>query len=134
MTAVTNSGPLMALAKIGALHTLADTFESVLMPSAVYGEVVLAGRRAGLPDALAVQALLDQGHLRLMPVQSGDMPSDIRDLPLDAGEKEAIHVARIESAGFVLLDDARARLEAKALGFISKGPWACSCPPIGMVR
>lgn len=47
MTAVSDSGPLMALAKVGALSALAAAYDTVLIPTAVYEECVTgSGARA----------------------------------------------------------------------------------------
>jgi predicted nucleic acid-binding protein len=45
-----NAGPLMALGKLNRLHVLADLFDQVQIPRAVYEEVVTQGlvRDAGL--------------------------------------------------------------------------------------
>ena len=47
MTAVTNSGPLVALAKLNHLHLLPNLYERVLVPQAVHRECVLVGRERG---------------------------------------------------------------------------------------
>jgi hypothetical protein len=50
MTAVTNSGPLIVLAKIHHLHLLASLYGTLIVPRAVYREVVEIGRARGYPD------------------------------------------------------------------------------------
>ena len=45
----------------------------------------------------------------------------IASLPLDAGEKEAIYLSTQESDSLILLDDLKAREEAKRLGLTVKG-------------
>lgn len=49
------------------------------------------------------------------------MPPDIPALPLDRGERQGIHVARIKHADLVLLDDSRARSIAKSAALTVKG-------------
>ena len=50
-----------------------------------------------------------------------DMPPDIPALPLDRGERQVIHVARMKQADLVLLDDSRARSIAMSVGLTVKG-------------
>ena len=50
MIVVTNSGPLMALAKLGLLDLLGRLYGKVYMPGAVYDEVVLRGEEGGFSD------------------------------------------------------------------------------------
>jgi predicted nucleic acid-binding protein len=50
MIVVTNSGPLMALAKLGLLDLLGRLYGKVYMPGAVYDEVVLRGKEGGFSD------------------------------------------------------------------------------------
>lgn len=51
MIAVSDSGPLMALAKVGGLELLFQLFQRVVATPAVYAETVVAGRRLGASDA-----------------------------------------------------------------------------------
>ena len=51
MIVVTNSGPLMALAKLGLLDLLGRLYGKVYMPGAVYDEVVLRGEEGGFSDS-----------------------------------------------------------------------------------
>ena len=50
-----------------------------------------------------------------------ELPSDIASLPLDTGEKEAIYLATCVPGSLVLLDDLKAREEAKARKLAVKG-------------
>ena len=49
-----NSGPLMALGKLNRLDVLAELYDEVWVPQAVYAEVVSQGFARGAPDALIV--------------------------------------------------------------------------------
>jgi len=57
---VSNSGPLMALAKLNRLSLLRKLFQGVLIPQAVYEETVIRGISRGYPDALAIKLFLEQ--------------------------------------------------------------------------
>ena len=50
MIVVSNSGPLMALAKLGLLDLLGQLYGKVYMPGAVYDEVVLRVEGGGFSD------------------------------------------------------------------------------------
>jgi predicted nucleic acid-binding protein len=54
-------------------------------------------------------------------VIADDLPSNIVSLPLDAGEKETIYLATSVPNSLVLLDDLKAREEAKARKLVVKG-------------
>jgi predicted nucleic acid-binding protein len=118
---VVNSGPLMALAKIGLLDLLPRLYGQVCFPTAVFVEVVVRGRERGYPDAFLVQLAIQQGKLKVLDVNDGDLPSDIHDLPLDAGEKQALYLAQKTKADLALFDDEKVREEAQARGLRIKG-------------
>ena len=91
MTVAVNSGPLMALAKLGLLDLLPRLYGQVSLPTAVFVEVVVRGRERGHSDAFLVQLAIQHGKLKVVDVNDGDLPSDIHDLPLDAGGKQAFY-------------------------------------------
>jgi len=118
---IINSGPLMALAKLGLIDLLPRLYGQVSFSTAVFAEVVLRGRERGYSDAFVVQLAIQQGKLRIVKVNEGDLPSDIQNLPLDAGEKQSLYVAEREKADLVLFDDEKVREEGKARGLNIKG-------------
>jgi predicted nucleic acid-binding protein len=121
MKVICNSGPLMALGKIGQVHLLYPIYGIVFIPSAVYGEAVLSGLARGEPDAVSIEVEFRRQHLRMIEMAEADLSSAIAALPLDRGEKHAIQLAMNEKADWVLLDDMQARIEAKRLGLPVKG-------------
>jgi len=121
VTVVVNSGPLMAFAKLGLLDLLPRLYGQVILPTAVFVEVVVRGRERGHSDAFLVQLAIQQGKLKVVDVNDGDLPSDIHDLPLDAGEKQALYLAQGTKADLTLFDDEKVRDEAKARGLSVKG-------------
>jgi predicted nucleic acid-binding protein len=118
---IINSGPLMALAKLGLLDLLPRLYGQVIFPTAVFTEVVGRGRERGYSDAFLVQMAIQQGKLKVIEVNDVDLPSDIATLPLDAGEKQALYLAQRDMADLVLFDDEKVREEAKARGLNVKG-------------
>jgi len=115
-----NAGPLMALGKLGQVELLFRLFGQVRLPAAVHREVVLQGLQQGRPDAYLVQRAIQRGLL-VVEKEIAGLPADIASLPLDAGEKETIYLALSEPGSLVLLDDLKAREEAKARGLTVKG-------------
>ena len=119
MIVVTNSGPLMALAKLGLLNLLGRLYGKVYMPGAVYDEVVLRGEEGGFSDSLQVKLAIQRKQLIVKEVKHPR--ADVAGLPLHEGEKAVLSLALENKANLVLLDDMLARSEAQTLGFSVKG-------------
>ncbi len=114
-----NSGPLMALGKTGALDILFRLFGQVSISTKVHREVVIAGGKQGHIDARMAEIAIRQKQLIVEDV--ADLPLEIASLSLDSGEKEVIYLSTQEADSLVLLDDLKAREEAKKLGLKVKG-------------
>ena len=56
MTAVTNTGPLIVLAKLNHLHLLPALYGEVIVPHAVYRESIAVGQARGYHDAEATHS------------------------------------------------------------------------------
>ncbi len=121
MIAVSDSGPLMALGKLGILELLAQLYGQVQMTTAVYAEVVVKGREWGYIDASVVEAAVQTGKLAVVEISDAELPPDIASLPLDAGEKQTLYLAVRDEVDLVLLDDLKAREEATSRGLTVKG-------------
>jgi uncharacterized protein len=102
---VSNSSPLIALARIGRLNLLASFYKLILIPAEVQHEVTVAGR--GLPGAEEVR----KAHwIEVAPQKSATDPSLAQACQsLGAGERGAILLAKSLEADLVLLDDWKAR-------------------------
>jgi uncharacterized protein len=106
---VSDAGPIIIFARIGRLSLLRDITSSLLIPYAVYDEIVV--KKGGMPGAAEVaQAAWIQ---RAAPANRSMLDS----LPsfLHEGEREAITLAR-ERAAQLLVDEIRARRVANELG------------------
>lgn len=121
MIVVANSGPLMALGKLGLLELLPRLYGQVRLPTAVHTEVVVRGGKWGYPDAFLTQVAIQRGQLVVVEVSDAELLPDIAALPLDTGEKQTLHFALRDKADLVLLDDLKAREEAQTLGLAVKG-------------
>lgn len=115
MKAVVNATPLISLALLGRLSLLNEMFDAVIVPRAVYAEVVQGG--AGKPGA---DALAEADWLNVV---SADVSLTIEPLllGLDAGELEVLLLARQIEPDWVIIDERLARRVAFAMGLPVKG-------------
>lgn len=110
MIVISDASPLIALAHIGQLELLRQLYSEVIVPEAVYAEVVF--RRPGRPGAsevrqaewIVVQQVTERG---LAEALLGD---------LGPGESEAIALAAEYPGALLLIDERRARQTAARLG------------------
>lgn len=145
MNVVSNAGPLINLAKLGILYVLPQVYTAVVVPPAVYDEVVVRGKEQNYPDAYVVELAVARRDLILLPSPNlnpfeilqlqtargagkGNLLSSelslsdtIQKLPIDQGEKQAIQLAQNIGYNSVLLDDLLAREAAQQLGLYVKG-------------
>jgi predicted nucleic acid-binding protein len=108
---VSNTGPLIALASIGQFNLLQNLFGKVLIPPAVRAEVLDETTMKALSDSdwIAVRAVQDSLAVRLLQEE------------LDAGESEAIVLARETNADLILLDERAATRKARSVGLPAIG-------------
>lgn len=121
MKVVCNSGPLIALSKLGQINLLYALYGTILIPLAVFEESVLEGKMRGDSDAISVEMAIRQQHLHISEIVDPEMSKEISALPLDRGEKHAIQLAMNVHADLILLDDLLARENAKNLGLNVQG-------------
>jgi predicted nucleic acid-binding protein len=109
---VSDSSPLIALARIGRLNLLAKLYRRILVPPEVHHEVTVAGQ--GLPGAEQVRsAAWIEVAAQRMPV---DPFIERACQILGAGERGAIFLAKETKAGLILLDESKARRIAQEAG------------------
>lgn len=114
---VSNSTPLIYLAKIKRLHLLKDLFGEVLIPLEVKNEVVDGGKRKGEADAYLIEQGINLGWLKVHQVKT-ILKFDIE---IDAGEKAAISLAQEKKQKIVLIDEIAARTAAKLVKLEPRG-------------
>ena len=108
---VADSGPLIALARLGLLAVPARLYREMLVTATVWHEVTREPRPA---DAQALSAAFDGGLLAVVddPVS---VPAALVEARLDDGERFALALALIREAT-VLVDERRGRSVAAELG------------------
>lgn len=105
MIVIADSTPLIALAGIQRVEILKSLYGRILIPAAVYQEVVLQGRgRPGAEEVL--RAVWIETRAASSPAQAHLLPGS-----LGAGEGEAIMLAQEVSADLVIMDELAGRRE-----------------------
>lgn len=112
MIVVSDSSPLIALARIGRLNLLAELYGRILIPAEVHHEVTIAGR--GFPGAEEVRRA---GWIELAkPDHDADSALVQACEGLGAGERATILLAKTLPSDLVLLDEWKARRVAHRAG------------------
>ena len=109
MIVVADSSPLIALCRIGRLELLHDLFGQLIIPDAVWQEVV-----ASHPGKAGVAEIAAAPWIGQQTVKDRPLVNLLRQ-DLGAGESEAIVLAREISADVLLMDERRGREAAKRL-------------------
>lgn len=120
MVVVSNASPLITLSKLGQLNLLPALYDRVVIPSAVYEEVVVAGLRAGHVDAIAVDHLVRAGSIVVQSIELST-EDDEWSASIDYGEAEVIALAREMRADWAIIDNAHARRAARVVGVRPRG-------------
>lgn len=116
MIVVADASPLILLSQLGQLELLPVLYEQVIVPEAVFAEVVEEG--LGLPGSreLADSAWVD----RVKAVPEDPLVRSLRG-SLGAGEAEALALASSVDADLVLMDERPGRRAARRLGLNVRG-------------
>ena len=110
MKVVSNASPLINLARIGQLALLSRLFGRLLLPQAVWQEVVEDGR--GQPGAEEIRRAV---WIERAAVSNQPLIHSLRQ-DLDAGEAEAIALAIEIQADWLLMDERLGRETAQYFG------------------
>ena len=115
MTVVSNTGPIVALAKADALPLLQVLYTEILMPPAVHRELLakVGPEAPRIDDALAA-------FVRVSPIPQTPEEVDRLTPGLGAGEQHAIRLA-LASRGLLVIDDQAGRKSARQLGIAITG-------------
>ena len=107
---ISDSSPLIALAKIGRFELLRDLFKEIHISKAVHREVVVRGKeKTGEKE---VRQGIKKGWIKVLEVREREPYA----LLLGDGEGETIALAKERRARLVIMDDRKGYILAKALG------------------
>lgn len=117
MTVVSDSSPLITLAKIARLELLSDLYQTITITPQVYHEVVVRG--AGLTGSVEIAACkwIEVKPIRNMAALAGAQKS----FGLGIGESSAIILGQEVNASLVLIDEIKARKVAREYGMAVLG-------------
>ena len=110
---ICNASPLIALSNISKIELLKGLFQKIIIPQAVYQEVVEEGKNR--PGALEVKNAIGK-WIEVYKVKNLNEVEALRAI-LDKGESEVIVLAQEINADLLILDNREPRIFAKHLGF-----------------
>jgi predicted nucleic acid-binding protein len=116
MLVVSDTTPLLYLARVGQLHLLCELYVEVVVPQTVWDELVEAR-----PDAPGVGVVRAATWLRVVPDVAAPTGAVELLADIDAGEAAAIALALDRDADLLLIDDAAGRRAAGELGVSVRG-------------
>jgi uncharacterized protein len=121
---VSNTSPLIWLAKVDKITLLRDLFLEVIVPQEVYIEAVEKGLQGGFTDALVIKECIDEGWIKPTILNSKDyglLQKISEHAPeIHPGEAQAIVLAHKMNL-LLLMDESSGRALAKAWGLNVKG-------------
>jgi predicted nucleic acid-binding protein len=115
MSAIVNATPLIALAVVDQLELLPQVFGDIIVPTAVYDEVI--GQGLERPGA---QIIAQANWLQVMSPKTTYTIEPLL-LGLDQGEIDVLLLARELQPDWVIIDERQARRVARAMGMPVKG-------------
>jgi predicted nucleic acid-binding protein len=112
---VSNSGPLIHLAKAGSIDLLKELFGEVMIPYEVKLEVIDRGKDEGMADAFLIESEVENGWIVVDKSNSSKLKELSSSAGIDIGEAAAIMLAKSMKCA-VLIDDLGARRFAIGMG------------------
>lgn len=114
---VSDSTPLIYLAKIGRLNLLRDVFEEIHVPEAVFNEAVTQGKALNASDAFIIERAV--GAWIIKEQVEPEVDAEFRFLDTNAklgsGEREALKLCKQLDATHFIADDGEARRVSRIL-------------------
>ncbi len=107
---ISNSSPLINLSKIEKLDLIEKLYTKVLIPQAVFEELVL--KRKEKSDTKGIMELIDRNIIEIREVKNINFVVLLRKY-LDKGESEVIALALEEKSPLIIVDEIEARRVAE---------------------
>ena len=115
--AVSNSSPLIYLAKIGRLNLIKEVYGKIWIPEAVFDEAVTKAKTLHILNASLIEKAVGQWITKesVRPEISSEYGFLDLNEKLGLGEKEALKLCKQLNVGFFIVDDKEARSIARIL-------------------
>ena len=121
---VSNASPLIYATKIGFLESLEKLYGKILIPPAVYNEVVEKGVEKKAADAPVIEEAVTKGFLQVVDLNER-AKTEIKVLTktqgISIGEAEAIALAKQVKAQLLIMDERIGTIAAKVWGIKTVG-------------
>lgn len=111
---VSNSSPIIILAKQGMIHLLEKCFRKIIIPQSVYYEVMHKGDNM---EAISLNKAIEE---KWISVQKVEVIAKLETKNIGQGEKEAISLAHKHNC-MLIIDDDSAKKYASIFGVESHG-------------
>ena len=111
---VSNATPIINFGKAGVLDILKECFINILIPRAVYNEIMEKKENS---ECVALRKAIDEGWIN---IEDNEINPLLKTNNLGKGEKEAISLA-INKKALLLIDDDSAKSYASVLGVEAHG-------------
>ncbi|MCW4007364.1 MAG: DUF3368 domain-containing protein [Candidatus Bathyarchaeota archaeon] len=120
---VSNSTPLIYLAKIGRLNILREVFGEVYIPNAVFEETVSRGKALNISDAYIIEKAVGNWLIKeqIKPEINREYHFLDTNTKLGLGEREALKLCKQLKAKYFIVDDKAARQASKMLNVTPTG-------------
>lgn len=114
---VSNSSPLVYLAKIGRLNLIRDVYGQIWIPEAVFNETVTQGKILKIIDASIIEEAVGNWVLRERVSSETDSKYAFldEDNRMGLGEKQALKLCKQLDADIFIVDDKEARRVSRIL-------------------
>jgi len=115
--AVSDSTPLIYLAKIGRLNLVKEVFGKVFIPEAVFNEAMTQGKTLNISDAFIIERAVGSWIVKEEVKPEVDIEYRFLDTNtrLSFGEKEALKLCKQLNAKYFIVDDKEARRFSRIL-------------------
>ena len=110
MIIVSDTSPLINLAAVDQLDLLRKLYDTIVIPQAVYDEIVIEGKGQAGSAEIATSDWIEVRQIANRPMVK-TLEAD-----LDVGEAEAVVLAVELEAGLLLIDERKGRAAAARLG------------------
>ena len=113
---ISNSSPLILLAKIGKLSILEELHSKVLIPYGVYKEVIVEGKKENYSDAAFIEKCINDFIFVKDLIEEHKKEAEKLKGVIGLGESEAIQLCLQEKSRLLLIDNLEPRKIAESKG------------------